>query len=58
VMASGIGIEGSLRGAKEVVVRVVCVTLLVSFHLLCEDQLTQSPPQHPRIEGSKAYYSN
>jgi hypothetical protein len=29
-MASGIGIEGSCRGAKEVVVRVICVTLFVS----------------------------
>jgi hypothetical protein len=30
VIASGIGIGGSCRGAKEVVVRVTCVTLLIS----------------------------
>jgi len=30
VIASGIGIGGSWRGAKEVVVRVTCVTLFIS----------------------------
>jgi hypothetical protein len=30
VIASGIGIEGSFRGGKEVVVRVTCVTLPIS----------------------------